>query len=156
MGMDVLGKNPTNKKGEYFRNNVWWWHPLWDYCLKIAPEICGKVSGHLNDGDGLNDEEAKQLAEILKSKIQKGYTKEYEKNYETWRKSVPDETCSLCNGTGNRHDLKPEEWKRECNGCNGCNGTGKKRAFETYYRFSEKNVKEFADFCRTSGGFQIY
>ena len=21
-------------KGIYFRNNCWWWRPLWDYCLK--------------------------------------------------------------------------------------------------------------------------
>jgi hypothetical protein len=28
MGMDVYGKEPKSDKGEYFRNNVWWWRPL--------------------------------------------------------------------------------------------------------------------------------
>jgi hypothetical protein len=36
------------------------------------------------------------------------------------------ETCDLCNGTGDRKDLDPPEWKKQCNGCNGCDGTGKK------------------------------
>ena len=36
MGMDVFGKNPTDEKGAYFRNNVWFWHPLWDYCLHLS------------------------------------------------------------------------------------------------------------------------
>jgi hypothetical protein len=39
MGMDVFGKAPTRKVGEYFRSNVWYWHPLWHYCEEIAPDI---------------------------------------------------------------------------------------------------------------------
>ena len=27
MGMDVYGLEPRKEKGEYFRNNVWWWRP---------------------------------------------------------------------------------------------------------------------------------
>ena len=40
MGMDMYGRKPTGERGEYFRNNVWWWHPLADYCIMIAPDIC--------------------------------------------------------------------------------------------------------------------
>ncbi|QOR55575.1 MAG: hypothetical protein UMS36scaffold28_65 [Phage 59_13] len=29
MGMDVYGVKPKSKQGEYFRNNVWSWRPLW-------------------------------------------------------------------------------------------------------------------------------
>ena len=25
--------------GVYFRNNVWWWRPLWNYCLAVAEDI---------------------------------------------------------------------------------------------------------------------
>ena len=54
MGMDVYGREPENEKGEYFRNNVWWWHPLWMYVEETFPEIAKLVpNAHSNDGDGL-------------------------------------------------------------------------------------------------------
>ena len=39
MGMDVYGENPKNEKGEYFRNNVWWWRPLGDFVCSNYEEI---------------------------------------------------------------------------------------------------------------------
>ena len=33
MGMDVVGVNPKNSKGEYFRANCWSWRPL---CVAMA------------------------------------------------------------------------------------------------------------------------
>ena len=42
MGMDVYGTKPKNETGEYFRANVWYWHPLWDCLDKLHPNICGK------------------------------------------------------------------------------------------------------------------
>ena len=29
--------------GIYFRNNVWWWRPLWNYCYNIAPDLVGDI-----------------------------------------------------------------------------------------------------------------
>ena len=55
MGMDVYGKNQESEKGSYFRNNVWWWRPLWNYCEELHGDITRKVdSGYSNDGDGLD------------------------------------------------------------------------------------------------------
>lgn len=39
--------------------------------------------------------------------------------------------------------------------CRSCNGTLKVRPSECGYPFTEKNVKEFAEFCLYSGGFRI-
>ena len=44
MGMDVYGKNQTSEKGSYFRNNVWWWRPLWNYCEELHGDITHKGS----------------------------------------------------------------------------------------------------------------
>lgn len=55
MGMDVIGKRPTSKAGEYFRRNVWHWHPLADYIVTIAPDTASSCKRwHTNEGDGLN------------------------------------------------------------------------------------------------------
>ena len=54
MGMDVIGKKPKAEVGQYFRNNVWWWHPLWEYVCEVPPALANRVRyGHSNDGDGL-------------------------------------------------------------------------------------------------------
>lgn len=41
------------------------------------------------------------------------------------------EHCELCDGTGDRKDLTPPEWKEECGGCNGCHGKGKRVKWPT-------------------------
>ena len=35
MGMDVYGREPEKELGKYFRSNVWWWRPLWNYTAEI-------------------------------------------------------------------------------------------------------------------------
>jgi hypothetical protein len=171
MGMDVIGNNPSTEKGDYFRNNVWWWRPLWDYCVELAPELCGDVSGHYNDGDGLDGEGSVKLAEILNNEIKSGRTAEYEQERNEALAQLPRVDCNLCSTTGIRTDevgmehgmhdkqLDPEvaiQVGREFGWCNGCNGIGTKKDFDTQYPFSVENVQEFADFLSDCGGFGIH
>lgn len=67
MGMDIFGIASTDKQGEYFRNNYWYWRPLARYCQQIAPELCLKVEWwETNDSDGLKtQEDCDQLAKAL-------------------------------------------------------------------------------------------
>ena len=104
MGMDVVGRKPANERGEYFRNNVWWWRPLWDYCVTVAPDLCADVNGHFNDGDGLNEDGATQLADILLREIELGLTKAHEAEYRDYIANLPRKSCAWCNGTGVRSD----------------------------------------------------
>lgn len=148
MGMDCYGKEPTSVMGEYFRNNVWWWHPLADYCQGVAPQYAG-IAWHFNDGDGLNAEDSVKLADILQSKINDGSVAKFTADRKERLEGTPDEECHICNGTGTRDDaiMKGK--------CNNCKGEGKVRPFGTFYHFSVENVQEFANFLRDSGGFKI-
>jgi hypothetical protein len=67
MGMDVYGIKATDKEGEYFRNNCWYWRPLWQFCEQVAPNLCAKVKyGQSNDGDGLkNQKDCTALSDAL-------------------------------------------------------------------------------------------
>ena len=52
MGMDVYGTNPKKEMGEYFRNNIVAWNPLWDTIYEISGNIITKKQkglGHHND-----------------------------------------------------------------------------------------------------------
>jgi hypothetical protein len=154
MGMDVCGKKPVNEVGEYFRNNVWWWHPLWDYCQEVAPKLTGKVKhGHTNDGDGLGKRDATALSKVLKREIESGRTKEYEVAYKKAMAEMPDEPCTICGGTGKRAE-PPNTGPGEME-CNACRGKGSTRPWATAYPFSEENVIHFAAFLEGSGGFSI-
>tara|TARA_R110002020_G_scaffold391551_1_gene601951 strand:- start:3765 stop:4274 length:510 start_codon:yes stop_codon:yes gene_type:complete len=72
--------------GVYFRNNCWWWRPLWDYCFSI--DELGLISmetyeaGHSNSGAGLNDEDAKLLGALLLTEIANGGTEKYQAEYQ--------------------------------------------------------------------------
>ena len=171
MGMDVYGKNATSKKGEYFRNNVWWWHPLWDYCLELHGDICDNVEhGHSNDGDGLDAYEASLLSDRLLSDIATGVTADYEMKYRNAIADLPRKDCDFCDATGIRTDnvgvengmpereLSPEVAiivGRTHGYCNSCNGEGKVLPWKANYPFSVDNVREFAEFLADCGGFEI-
>lgn len=149
MGMDVIGVNPASEKGEYFRNNVWWWRPLWEYCCHVSPELCEGVSGHTNDGDGLDAAGSAMLAGALQREIDLGECRRYGERYAKTIAALPDEKCDLCNGTGIRiFQEKPIK-------CNGCEGKGHKRPWAAHYPFSVENVQEFVYFLRDCGGFEI-
>jgi len=82
MGFDVIGNAPENETGEYFRNNVWWWRPLWNYCEVVAPELTKTVKyAQSNDGDGLKAKESLLLSKLLFNEVQSGRTAEYEAKY---------------------------------------------------------------------------
>lgn len=147
MGMDVYGRDPRCDAGKYFRNNVWNWRPLWDYCLAEHPEIAGKVvNGHVNDGDGLDDEDALALANSILADIRSGRVIEYEEEYQRKIDDLGYQTCPECNGLGDDGEEK----------CLSCMGSGKVLPFEAYYRFSMENVIRFWRFLECSGGFSIH
>lgn len=90
MGMDVYGRKASTDTGHYFRNNIWWWHPLWTYCCEVWPELTVKVpGGHYNDGDGLDADDAQELARRLEAEVTNGRTKIYEELYTKLREVKP-------------------------------------------------------------------
>jgi hypothetical protein len=152
MGMDVYGESPKNKRGEYFRNNCWWWRPLWDYVCDICSDILTEKdhrAGHYNDGHLIESERAERIANRLRAMCANGKVLDFEREYKAHMESVPDEICNLCGGSGTRTDMVVAD------GCNKCHGEGKVRPFETWYDFEAENVLEFAEFAEHSGGFRI-
>lgn len=153
MGMDVIGKHPVTPTGEYFRNNVWWWRPLWNYCQQVS-DLAAQVDGHYNDGNGLDEAGAKALAQTLLTELNEGRTSEYAAKYHIELDTMPEVECDLCHGSGHgsgeRHDENVD------GECNACQGKGTRKHWATMYPFSIDNVREFAEFLQDSGGFEIW
>ena len=170
MGMDVYGKNPTDEVGEYFRNNVWFWRPLWGYCESLY-EKCREIDGHSNSGAGLSARDAKGLALRLEQELESGRTAEYKAERDKVISELPLEPCVHCGGTGIRTDdvgmhlgmptkELPEDEAvvlgRTHGWCNACSGQGETLQFASWYTFDVDNVRNFAAFLKASGGFEIW
>lgn len=163
MGMDVHGQNASSEQGAYFRANVWGWHPLATYCNIVAPEIWRHIEyAHSNDGDGLNDEHSKELAVVLKQKVESGETESYVQIRQAELDALPNEVCKLCSGSGKRDWSDPQlapEYAKGKSGkfeCNSCHGAGSNRPSEAWYHLSTETVEEFAQFLQDCGGFEIW
>lgn len=152
MGMDVCG---VDNPDAYFRNNVWWWRPLADYCCDIAPDVTSHCHyWQSNDGDGLNAGDAIALADRLEVELVAGRTEAYAAIRQAELDRIPDEPCTICGGTGLR--AAPPTVGPGDEPCNGCDSKGKRRPFDTYYPFSADNVRKFVEFLRVCGGFEIH
>ena len=145
-----LQEYETVNVGHYFRNNCWWWRPLWNYCHNVAPDLIDEKlfeDGHSNSGAGLDDKGAKKLGQLLLQEINNGNTIRYQAEYQQWIDDLPDDDCMRCNNNNHGHNKKKE--------CTNCDKTGKTKNWNKSYPFDIDNVREFAEFCLQSGGFRI-
>ena len=185
MGFDLYGLNPKgdtpkpvitdwgNKKqadaffkyqdetpGSYFRANVWYWRPLWQYVTVTCDDILTEKdmeSGAYNDGHRISKTKANRIASRLKKLDKDGSIMKYELGYKEYLTSLPKEECDICNGTGKRIDDIGISARNENPDytCNGCDGKGKKDNFGSHYPFESEEIVRFAEFCEQSGGFEI-
>ena len=178
MGMDVYGKAPTSEVGTYFRRNVWWWHPLADLILDLAPaEAAPCQYWHTNDGDGLDAEQSVALADKLDQLMQACQVRGWIAEFNRQKEADPTETCFCCGGSGVRDDeigrqmgqpdrAIPVDAKDlddkgrhpragQKGWCNGCDGRGYMTSAVASYHITFEDVVEVRDFLRASGGFEI-
>jgi len=144
-------KNP----GNYFRNNVWWWRPLWAYVCLICEDVMSEeeeMAGTENSALEIPDTTIDRMVEKLVTEMVLENHTEHQQKYEKELKEMPDEECHLCDGTGIRNDKYTKDQDQECN---GCKGKGKRRPWACNYSFTAENLEQFVDFLSESGGIKI-
>ena len=87
--------------GTYFRNNVWFWRPLWNFISGVCDDILTEKDiekGSFNDGHKISKTKANKIAKRLFKLIKNGDVNLYEKsrkeyldglNDKDWNKSYP-------------------------------------------------------------------
>jgi len=126
MGYDVYGVKSKSETGNYFRNNVWWWRPLWNYVCENCEDIMNEDdmdAGCWNDGKRIVSGKCADMAERLQTLIDEGHCLRHEAKYEA-----------------EREQIKKDNEDNELAGC---------------YPFSTENVQSFVNFLRESGGIEI-
>ena len=132
---DKLNKFEDENVGIYFRNNVWWWHGLWDYVYNVCDDVISEDEwneGHTNDGLKIDEDRAKKISKRLNQLIKDGETESYVDLWEARRKIAEEHNKGLKKGSSDKN----YKWIAS-------------------YPLSIDNIKHFADFCADSGGFQI-
>ena len=165
MGFDISGLNPKNKKGEYFRNNVWYWRPLAEYVLKETKVIDEKDqdSWHYNDCHEVPKEQAEQIAKQLDHLIKSGHCRTFARSWEIRREKIEKHNKKVMKELDkfekdvqrrmNDSSLAPKDYPKEDH--DKWEKIYEKRNSDGSYPFEEENVKEFSEFCKNSGGFTI-
>jgi len=163
---DAVNDFQNKVKGDYFRANVWWWRPIWDFtCRKCGDILTDKDMDYRssNDNHFINKSKSKRIATRLNKAITNGSAKKYEEQIAITQargKEINDNV-----------DKKLDKLKKEVEEATGDKNIApsdypesyKKRWDETYsrrdwgssYPFNTKYLKEFSDFCNESGGFYI-
>ena len=126
-------KREEDNKGIYFRNNCWWWRPLWNYVCGSCEDILDDDDmngGSFNDGYKITEEKASAIAKRLFKLIANGDAKGYEDYHraESLKAQIENEGKDVGDDDYN--------WSND-------------------YPFDVDNVRHFATFCSESGGFEI-
>lgn len=166
MGMDISGINPAKQIGKYFRANIWSWRPIAElihylnhlYKLDLPDNFLDKL--HYNDGGGLRtQEECNKLANFLET-----YDEVY---FSTWdsiglntgwyRINTVDKNGSINSTTASPEVtakleaiLAPDIFIKD--GIIELDGL----QYHTSHRTSREHLKEFIEFLRYCGGFEIW
>lgn len=71
--------------GVYFRNNVWWWYPLWKFIVLYCDNILSDKdirSGTYNNGHIISKTKSKRIASRLRRLLKEGVVDTYIAQYE--------------------------------------------------------------------------
>ena len=100
--------------GDYFRNNVWWWHRTWDFVCHLCEDFITKdeqEEGHSNSGLEIDEERANKMAIEIDKAAKSGAIKKEVELYYLHLETLEDTECDMCDGTGTRKGW--EGWQTE-------------------------------------------
>ena len=148
MGFDIYGLAPTDEKFKYFRANCWYWRPLWSYALFVTLDLTEDEinAGADNSGSIISNETAIKIGKNILKRNKSGKLTEYSLNRKKYLLDLPLIDCYNC--------TKDNKLNKKT--CSVCNNSRKVDNEESYYPFSVELALEFANFCKNSGGFQVY
>ena len=159
-------KHHYNNPGIYFRSNVWWWRPIWQYVSLFCDDFLSVkdiAAGHSNDGETICKTKALKIASRFNRtdrdgtmdawvKIHKDEYKKGKKHNDKIQKELRKITKECIKAVKDDNIVPadfPEPFKtRWQNKYNEKDWNGN-------YPTSKEALLEFSQFCKESGGFDI-
>ena len=81
--------------GVYFRNNCWWWRPLWDFVCNTCEDFLtpnDMERGSYNDGHLITKVKSKRIAVRLNKLLKSDDVRDYALSYMDWKDSQDEDS----------------------------------------------------------------
>tara|TARA_X000001382_G_scaffold100346_1_gene74895 strand:+ start:634 stop:1275 length:642 start_codon:yes stop_codon:yes gene_type:complete len=163
---ELKDQHYEDNPGQYFRNNVWFWRPLWDFVCNACDDFLTDKDmdgGHSNGGHKISKTKANRIAKRLNKHLKSGLVDELQKEAEKRKLKAIKHNAKIeakleqikldVKELTGKDDLVPRDypekmyakWTRIYN----------TKDWNDSYPFSKENIENFAKFCEQSGGFEI-
>ena len=162
---ELKDKYQEDNPGDYFRNNVWWWRPLWQFVCASCDDILTEKDmerGSYNEGHKISKTKATRIAKRLSKYLADGTVDKIDK------KNALERAEAIAHNETVQEEL--DEIEKECKRKNGKDLVPanypepykskwtkiyKKKNWTSDYPFDKGNIEDFTKFCIQSGGFEI-
>lgn len=156
----------NNNPGAYFRNNVWWWRPLWSFTCEHCEDILTEAdmnAGCYNDNYIITEDKAVAIAKRLKEALEQPETEEYLENHmkamekaKKHNEKIEQEKKALdkiaVEMTGDKN-IAPIDYPKDLK--EKFDELMDQRDWASSYPINRQNIEDFALFAEQSGGFSI-
>ena len=91
---DEMGQYEEDNPGYYFRNNVWWWRPLWGFVCDEFPDLLDDNDverGEYNEGHEITEDKAMKIGIGLTAMLESGEIKEYADSHREYVEQLDDD-----------------------------------------------------------------
>jgi hypothetical protein len=144
MGIEIFGKHPDSRCGEYAVYPTAHWTALIACICELAPTEAS-IGGNWMSSACVDAESGVALANQLERAIAEGAVGRYIKRRNSFFVENSTMPCVICEGIGH--------W--DSGYCNSCDGCGKTSTLKWDRDLYESDVQDFVAFVRHSGGFDV-
>ena len=158
---DYERENP----GVYFRANVWYWRPIWDFVINVCDDFLSEKdieAGFSNSGDKVSKTKALKIASRITKLEKDGSLNEwYEVRLKPYRKAQEHNKKIEMMMDGHKQimikkygkDIPPRDYDPEDYG--DWEEMYNMKDWNADYPPSKDAILDFRNFCKESGGFEI-
>ena len=162
---EIKDQYQKDNPGEYFRNNVWFWRPLWVFVCNNCADILNEddmMGGESNSGYEISEHKAELIGRRLSALLADGTVDEVDRISALDRAKAKAHNDEIKEQQDEIRDKVHKEHGKDVAPANypepyytEWHNLQKQEQWYAHYPFDKENIEDFAKFCLESGGFEI-
>ena len=162
---EIKDQYQKDNPGEYFRNNVWFWRPLWVFVCNNCADILNEddmMGGESNSGYEISEHKAELIGRRLSALLADGTVDEVHRINALDRAKAKAHNDEIKEQQDEIRDKVHKEHGKDVAPANypepyytEWHNLQKQEQWSAHYPFDKENIEDFAKFCLESGGFEI-
>ena len=162
---EIKDQYQKDNPGEYFRNNVWFWRPLWVFVCNNCADILNEddmMGGESNSGYEISEHKAELIGRRLSALLADGTVDEVHRINALDRAKAKAHNDEIKEQQNEIRDKVHKEHGKDVAPANypepyytEWHNLQKQEQWSAHYPFDKENIEDFAKFCLESGGFSI-